>query len=275
MLLDLTQSFVAGALTTFCHPRPYHTITQSNDTLANNNCPAFTPLHKHYEWAERFTAPIISRLQRDLGMQHDLLRHPNASKVVKEGNASNAFFGMRPGSALSPRDVIVLFGMCAFDSVYHERTSRFCMLFSKEEFLEFEYFQVGRHWSDERRLQGGRMHGALTLPFTALKSQSPDAEIHRISKSTTTEAGGIRSDGPREQATSTSCSLDCWTGQSRMRRRPTLPSIRILRHSRYDRVSMQISPTTTRESVLCLAGSSLARRGDMLCFTSCLVVFLC
>ena len=66
-------------------------------------------------WADVFTRPIAKRLGRDLA---DLAR-------------------------LDARDIIVLFGLCAFDSVALERASDFCGLLTSEEILDFEYFQVG------------------------------------------------------------------------------------------------------------------------------------
>jgi len=98
----------------------------SNDTLANNNCPNFVSRHKHWEWAEQFTAPIISRLQEQFAGKSGPPRDEDSTS---------------PGITLTPRDIIVLFGMCAFESVHRNATSDFCHLFTREEFLYFEYFQ--------------------------------------------------------------------------------------------------------------------------------------
>ncbi|KAK9897627.1 phytase [Cystobasidium minutum MCA 4210] len=83
----------------------------SNDSLANNGCPLHAALHTHWQWASVFTNPIAARLQRE---------------VV--------------GHTVTAHDVIVLISLCAFQSVADNSLSKFCALFSKQEFEEYEYF---------------------------------------------------------------------------------------------------------------------------------------
>ncbi|CAD6565967.1 MAG: hypothetical protein CYPHOPRED_000117 [Cyphobasidiales sp. Tagirdzhanova-0007] len=84
----------------------------SNDTLANKGCPRFRPIRLHWVWACVFAAPVIQRLQH-----------------------------MITNVELETKDIIVLFELCAFESVALERMSRFCKLFRIEEVRHYEYYQ--------------------------------------------------------------------------------------------------------------------------------------
>ena len=44
-----------------------------------------------------------------------------------------------PGSSLSDQDVFNVMAMCPFESVAKERISEFCLLFTDDEFKQFEY----------------------------------------------------------------------------------------------------------------------------------------
>lgn len=72
-------------------------------------------MQKHWDWADIFTQPIQARLQNELRSSIDLNSH----------------------------DLIALFDLCAFESVGKQRISPFCYIFTQDEFLQFEYFQVG------------------------------------------------------------------------------------------------------------------------------------
>lgn len=81
--------------------------------MANNGCPRHVAKHSHWEWAKTFTPKIAARLQMQL-----------------------------VGYTVSALDIIVLMSMCSFQSVAAEQVSTFCTLFTEEEFLEYEYFNV-------------------------------------------------------------------------------------------------------------------------------------
>lgn len=103
---------------------------QSNDTLANNGCPLHKALHLHWQWAERFTSPIASRLQRQV-TDYDI-------------------------TAL---DILILMSMCPFQSVADERVSKFCNLFTEQEFRQYEYFNVSKLIIDSL----GKRNQSITL----------------------------------------------------------------------------------------------------------------
>ncbi|KAG2012915.1 hypothetical protein CC2G_009864 [Coprinopsis cinerea AmutBmut pab1-1] len=82
-----------------------------NDTLEDHMCPnAGTPEPQTAIWTEIFAQPIADRLN-----------------------------ALAPGANLSAADAASLIPLCAFESVAMERPSRFCALFSGEEFEGYEY----------------------------------------------------------------------------------------------------------------------------------------
>lgn len=72
---------------------------------------------------------------------------------------------------MNSHDIIVLFGLCAFESVARQATSPFCGLFTHNEFLDFEYFQVNwigaKDSSTQELIFGIRISKSITTEGTA------------------------------------------------------------------------------------------------------------
>ncbi|EAU82589.2 phytase [Coprinopsis cinerea okayama7 len=124
-VIDSATNWTAGKTTnptiTFCFADANNNIFEPklaviipehlNDTLEDHMCPnAGTPEPQTAIWTEIFAQPIADRLN-----------------------------ALAPGANLSAADAASLIPLCAFESVAMERPSRFCALFSGEEFEGYEY----------------------------------------------------------------------------------------------------------------------------------------
>jgi len=74
---------------------------------------------------------------------------PNAGSSDNETNIWTSIYGQpiadrlnsqAPGANLTAADISNLIPLCAFETVAKETPSPFCLLFSPEDFSQFEYF---------------------------------------------------------------------------------------------------------------------------------------
>ncbi|OAX34013.1 phosphoglycerate mutase-like protein [Rhizopogon vinicolor AM-OR11-026] len=86
--------------------------TTSNNTLENKMCPnSKASLDEANVWRDAFSAQIVQRLN-----------------------------GAAVGAELISEDIPGLMSLCAFETVYEEKASPFCDIFSLEEFQAYEYY---------------------------------------------------------------------------------------------------------------------------------------
>ena len=86
-------------------------IPENQNNTLNNHCPnAKNGTKEKGVWLKAFATPIAKRLEE-----------------------------AAPGTSLSNQDVFNLMAMCPFESMTKERISEFCLLFTDDEFKQFEY----------------------------------------------------------------------------------------------------------------------------------------
>lgn len=90
----------------------FRTPRQSNNTLEDKSCPNAYAIKKEIDaWRDTFAPPIADRL--------------NAAA---------------PGAHLNNNDVVQLMPLCAFETLFHGKSSPFCDMFTFEEFEAHEYY---------------------------------------------------------------------------------------------------------------------------------------